>query len=287
MNIVNVNVNCSGGSLCEDQRDVFSTLRGRFENYDHLKTSLRYIIDIRSIVSFNFELRSLNLSDYELDVSLRIRPLITRIDIRLPPERKLPLTLQGTTLAVGDFYNADILPEVEVILDRTLKNIGFPSAKINFRQKEKSGGVHLIIDVNPGRPVRIERVNVNFLNQSTEEEHPVLSFLSNRMKSYQGRIYNNENLSEDQVTYTPVSGVYNAIVRHKKNNKFEFLPETRAVFFDGDIAIKVKQDARDYILQGRTENITINNRKYTVSSDEWVQNFLGLKYYYFGLKAAN
>jgi hypothetical protein len=99
--------------------------------------------------------------------------------------------------------------------------------------------------------------------------------------------YNNENLSENQVTYTPVSGVYNAIVRHKKNNKFEFLPETRAVFFDGDIAIKVKQDARDYILQGRTENITINGRKYTISSDEWVQNFLGLKYYYFGLKTAN
>lgn len=99
--------------------------------------------------------------------------------------------------------------------------------------------------------------------------------------------YNNENIDDSNVTYTAVTGIYNGIIINKKNNKFNPFSEVKSVFFDGDIAIKVQEDAKNFIKNGKTEKIEVNNSIYHVISSEWTQNYLGLKYYYFALKVTN
>lgn len=99
--------------------------------------------------------------------------------------------------------------------------------------------------------------------------------------------YDNQDLSSSEATYTPVSGIYNGLVINKKNNKFDSLPATHSVIFDGDLIIKVNEEAKNYIMNGKTEKILVNGLTHTLNSNNWTQNYLGLTYYYFSLKVSN
>lgn len=86
------------------------------------------------------------------------------------------------------------------------------------------------------------------------------------------------------ITYTPVSGIYPAIVKYKGNVAEEFSSEPRLSFTRSDVIVKVKRDARDFIKNDKTENFVVDGNTYNVIEEEWVQNYLGLEYYYFGLR---
>ena len=52
----------------------------------------------------------------------------------------------------------------------------------------------------------------------------------------------------------------------------------------GHATIKVKEDARDYIKDGKTEKITFDDKTFELASTDKVQRFLDSEYYVFNLK---
>ncbi len=85
------------------------------------------------------------------------------------------------------------------------------------------------------------------------------------------------------ITYSPVSGVFPAIIVSDRNQRLDRFPETEHVLPNGITKIKILKNARDYIKNGKTESICINDITYNTISDDGFQNYLGLIYYYFTL----
>ena len=99
-------------------------------------------------------------------------------------------------------------------------------------------------------------------------------------------MYGYENSSnEDNIAYTTVSGIFPAIVTENRKASIQELPQLQSRYLKGEIIVKVKQVARDYIKNGKTEMVELSDgRTFNTISDEAVQNYLGLKFYYFGLE---
>ncbi len=92
---------------------------------------------------------------------------------------------------------------------------------------------------------------------------------------------------ETTVTYTPTSGMFAGIIIYPKTAKIGYFSEAQIPIQQGNIRIKVRQDAKDYIKNGKTEKIVIDGASYNLASDFSVQNYLGLIYYYFDLERTN
>lgn len=89
---------------------------------------------------------------------------------------------------------------------------------------------------------------------------------------------------ENNFTYQPVSGVFEANVFYKGDAQDQFMQESKVTLFDGDVRIKVKRDARDYINNGYNESFIVDGKTYNSISQEKVQNFFGAVFYYYTLK---
>ena len=87
------------------------------------------------------------------------------------------------------------------------------------------------------------------------------------------------------VSYTPQSGVFQAMIRYTDKQKAEYLEPLQIMELAGDCRIKVEQPARDYIKQGKTEKIVIDGKSFNVQTDEAVKYFFGVRLYVFHLKA--
>lgn len=96
--------------------------------------------------------------------------------------------------------------------------------------------------------------------------------------------YRGTSQTTTNTTYTFVSGVYNGILSYDRDQKIEPISEAQVGVSKGRAKLKVQQNAYDYIKNGKTENIQVDGLKFNVISDEGVQNFFGLRYYYFILE---
>ena len=85
-------------------------------------------------------------------------------------------------------------------------------------------------------------------------------------------------------SFTEVSGVFPAmeIVSKIENDTFGIQTKTRNP--EIETLVKVKPEAKDFIQNGGNDRFIINGKTYNDISLERVQNFFGLKYYYFNLK---
>lgn len=96
--------------------------------------------------------------------------------------------------------------------------------------------------------------------------------------------YGNETI-EENVTFTAVSGIFPCIAIYDKPPKpNETFQETKVSIGRGKTRIKVKADCHSYIQSGITESITVDGNTFNVVSDDGVQNYLGLMYYYYLLE---
>ena len=93
-----------------------------------------------------------------------------------------------------------------------------------------------------------------------------------------------ETSNLDNVTYTPVSGVYPFTRVYDKNNKtFQTTPYFQTSSGHSKLRIKVKSDARAFIKNGKNEKFEFDGLTFNAIGEEDVQNYLGEKYYYFSL----
>ena len=93
-----------------------------------------------------------------------------------------------------------------------------------------------------------------------------------------------QSSNESQITYVPVSGVYSGIISYNTNQTQENLYEARSAISKGEVRLKVQKDAYDFIKNGKNENFIVDGMIFNLISDESLQVFCGLTYYYFLLK---
>lgn len=90
---------------------------------------------------------------------------------------------------------------------------------------------------------------------------------------------------QENITYTPVSGVYPCIAMYDKPGKEgETFQETKVSLGKGKVRIKVKPEAANFINNTPTVSIILDGNTYTTISDDGIQNYLGLMYHYYLLE---
>ncbi len=102
---------------------------------------------------------------------------------------------------------------------------------------------------------------------------------NNNVDIYDG--YSNTS-KEANYIFTPVSGIFNAQIISKPESS-NLLGELEIRQFKGDIKIKCQEDCRQFIKNGKNEYILVDTIAYNGISQESVQNYLGLNFYYFSL----
>ena len=98
-------------------------------------------------------------------------------------------------------------------------------------------------------------------------------------------IYAGYSAPKTQVTYTPVSESFSAIVNYKENQPLEYQDELKVMIEKGDVRIKVELDCKNYIDKGKTESIDINGSLFNVVSSDGARFFIGQTYYVYYLEA--
>ena len=93
-----------------------------------------------------------------------------------------------------------------------------------------------------------------------------------------------QSSNESQITYIPVSGIYSGIISYNTNQTQENLYEARSAISKGEVRLKVQKDTYDVIKNCKNESFVIDNNVYNLISDEYIQSYLGLQYFYFVLK---
>ncbi len=86
--------------------------------------------------------------------------------------------------------------------------------------------------------------------------------------------------------YTPQSGTFNCL-RVRKELGGEQDETTQKAVSTEAIIIKVREEARDYILNGETEHAIYLGKTYNIISQDQISHFLGRTYYYFKLELTN
>jgi len=95
----------------------------------------------------------------------------------------------------------------------------------------------------------------------------------------------NENSDIQNINYIPVSGVFSAIVKFKRDQKEERLGDTANLIDYGQVDIKVKSDANDFIQNnGATINISINDLMFKIVSSQSERRYISSEYYHYILE---
>jgi hypothetical protein len=98
--------------------------------------------------------------------------------------------------------------------------------------------------------------------------------------------YNNTSKPEN-VEYIHRSASYNAIIEYNKKQNTETEAHAGTIVSRGSVSIKVQQDARDYINNGKTEKIIIDDKSFNLASRDAVKDYFGMKMYIYFLEESS
>ncbi len=117
-------------------------------------------------------------------------------------------------------------------------------------------------------------------NNITIYKQPIESYSSINLTPYNG--YELESV-EKEITYTPVYQTFSGFVNYQDKQNTHIEPEIHSRIPEGGVRIKIKQDAKDYLENGKTERIEVNGQSFNLATSAGVQNYLGLKFFVFHL----
>ena len=93
--------------------------------------------------------------------------------------------------------------------------------------------------------------------------------------------------SSDPVNYTyiPVNATYTGRIFYNNSRDVDAVnSDLKLVFARGDVTLKVKQDARDYIANGKTIKIEFDGKTWNVITEDVIKKYLNNTYYVYGLE---
>jgi hypothetical protein len=102
--------------------------------------------------------------------------------------------------------------------------------------------------------------------------------------------YGEESTPLTEITYTPVSNSsYSGMILYNYNaSQNSDQMDTKLRLNPNSIYLKTTEEAKNYIKNGtKTESIIADGNTFNLAGNEAVQNYLGLKFYYFELKQTN
>jgi hypothetical protein len=93
--------------------------------------------------------------------------------------------------------------------------------------------------------------------------------------------------SSDSVNYTyiPVTGIFNGRIYYNNSRDTDAVnSDLKLVFARGDVTLKVKQNARDFIANGKTIKLEFDGKTWNVITEDVVKKYLNNSYYVYGLE---
>jgi len=98
--------------------------------------------------------------------------------------------------------------------------------------------------------------------------------------------YNTQPLKES-IEYVAQNASFPAIIQYDPKGPMENISDIKADIMDQIVKIKVKEDARDYIMSDKIEKVTFDDKIFKIISYDILKNYQGLKYYNFYLELVN
>ena len=89
--------------------------------------------------------------------------------------------------------------------------------------------------------------------------------------------------SPTNIEYVPQNATHKAMISYS-NSKTENEPQAGITIPRGKIAIKVKSTTKDYINNGKTEKIVVDDKSFKLASTDLVKDHFGLKLYVYILE---
>lgn len=124
-----------------------------------------------------------------------------------------------------------------------------------------------------------------FYKPITITKEPIKTIVTNNNTTLPIFGYGEESQPTTSYTYTSVTGIFMAQVTVDLNQKAVELEDIKNTVGKGTIRIKVQQDCRDFIEDGRkTESIQYGEQIYNTLALDGLQNFFGLKFYTYFLE---
>jgi len=93
--------------------------------------------------------------------------------------------------------------------------------------------------------------------------------------------------SSDSVNYTymPVTGIFNGRINYNNARDTDAVDsDLKIVFARGDVTLKVKKNARDFIANGKTIKLEFDGKTWNVITEDSIQEYLNNFYYIYGLE---
>lgn len=123
-----------------------------------------------------------------------------------------------------------------------------------------------------------------FKRSITIHKEPIKRIVSSQTSS--GPIIGYEDHAITQkIEYIPRNQSFDAIINYSIGKAdLTNIIDLKVVMGSNTVLIKVKKDARDYIMNDKTEKITFDDKSFNLLSQDLVKNYLGLNYYFFYLE---
>jgi hypothetical protein len=96
-----------------------------------------------------------------------------------------------------------------------------------------------------------------------------------------------ENSIEGQIEYIPQNQTFEAIIAYKDPFNVDVIDQIKIKTSSPVVSIKVKKEARDYILSDKTEKITFDDKTFKLISNDIIKSYQGLLHYLFYLEEVN
>ena len=98
-------------------------------------------------------------------------------------------------------------------------------------------------------------------------------------------IFGYEDSNSTNYTYTPVSGSFYGTVRYNDLQEEDFQPTMNMDISKGVVRIKVQKEAKDFIEEGKTDRIEVDDKTFDIISDVAVKRFLDSEFFVYYLQA--
>jgi hypothetical protein len=94
-----------------------------------------------------------------------------------------------------------------------------------------------------------------------------------------------QNSDQANFTYVPVTGVFSGRIYYNNAKDNDVVdPDLKVIFAKGDVTLKVKQPARDFIANGKTLNLEFDGKTWNIITEDIVKRYLNNSYYVYGLE---
>lgn len=93
--------------------------------------------------------------------------------------------------------------------------------------------------------------------------------------------------SSDSVNYTyiPVTGIFKGRIYYNNARDTDAVDsDLKLVFARGDVTLKVKQEAKDFISEGKTIKLEFDGKTWNIITEDIVKKYLNNSYYVYGLE---